>query len=598
MSAVRRYLDLLLDSPTYGRDRASLITGFSIGTTGLLLNAAVLMLGLPVLLAPDSPIIRSLTSNLEFGQLLSLILLGGASVFATVLIPLRLVTVFWGPRIGRYFDQIVLSGISPLRFVIGKATSQNLFLGMILFLLLPYFVLSLTLGGVNLSVFLAGLFLVWLYCMTLALVTLWASLYLNELLAAILVIVTAMTVCVMGCFKLPFQPFLMTPFPALIHPVIAAIPELDDVSRNGFFPVFASCAVCMLGVICVSLTAISLGPLYGIIRENSTFGEVVREGDSKRKRWFRIRMHIQRSSEIAFFYENRSRWFLRNEGLIRWGLGFCGLLVLVSTTHFVFAVFLSRQLPAIGRSPMNWWIFEIHSFYLTIHGIALALAVLLFSHAKNTTYLRLPFFRGWTAEVSKLDTVAFVLFTLISTAESIATPFLIEKYIAVPIGMTIFPTNIGQNMNQGLQVDFVRIALEGSAVISVAGLVVYALQRLACLTTWMRTVTFASIAAVYSVFACFLPLFFAVVSLELQELRGIWPLQYAAPTVAAASPVTAIAILINGGLGPPFPPNISTVPFYVVHDLLLVLLLLGIRRTGSKLRGMYQAEPVRGTANG
>ena len=94
---------------------------------------------------------------------------------------------------GGYFDQIVLSGISPLRFVIGKAASQNLFLGLILFLLLPYFVLSVTLGGVSLESFVAGLVLVWLYCMALAMVTLWAALYLNDLLAAVLVIAAATT---------------------------------------------------------------------------------------------------------------------------------------------------------------------------------------------------------------------------------------------------------------------------------------------------------------------------------------------------------------------------------------------------------------------
>ena len=185
---MKRLVNFFRDSPTYGRDRATLISGFSIGTAGLLLNGAVLMLVLPLLLDPDDRDFRLLTENLEFGQLLALALLGGATAFATLLIPLRLLTVFWGPRVGRYFDQVVLSGITPLRFVIGKATSQNLFLGLVLFLLLPYLVLSLTLGGVNWQFFLAGLFLVWLYCMALALVTLWVSLYLNELLAALVVI--------------------------------------------------------------------------------------------------------------------------------------------------------------------------------------------------------------------------------------------------------------------------------------------------------------------------------------------------------------------------------------------------------------------------
>ena len=140
MNMVRRMIGLFRDSPSYGQDRANLISGFTIGVTGLLLNGAVLMLLLPLMIDPNDSDFRELTGNIEFGQLLAIMLLGGATAFATLLSPLRLVSVFWGPRTGRYFDQIVLTGITPFRFVIGKATSQNLFLALVLFLLLPWMV--------------------------------------------------------------------------------------------------------------------------------------------------------------------------------------------------------------------------------------------------------------------------------------------------------------------------------------------------------------------------------------------------------------------------------------------------------------------------
>lgn len=63
------------------------------------------------MLDPDDSGFRRLTENVEFGQVLALILLGGATLLATLVIPSRLMTVFWGPRTGNYFDQIVLSGI-------------------------------------------------------------------------------------------------------------------------------------------------------------------------------------------------------------------------------------------------------------------------------------------------------------------------------------------------------------------------------------------------------------------------------------------------------------------------------------------------------
>jgi hypothetical protein len=479
-----------------------------------------------------------------------------------------------------------------LRFVIGKATSQNLFLGLILFLLLPYFVLSLTLGGVNLDFFLAGLFLVWLYCMALALVTLWASLYLNELLAAFLVIAAATVFSAMGCIPLPIQPFVVTPFPALMHPVYSSIPFFDGRVPADFFPVFVSCATCMTVVICMSLLGIYLGPLYGIIRENSTFGEVVRAGDSKRKRRFRLRLHIQRPSEIAFFYENRSHTLRPHEGLIRWGIGFCGLLLLSGAAFLAFVYLTSTLLAARGGMASRWWAFEFHTTYLTIHGCGVALGIFLFSHAKNSTYLRLPFFRGRMVEVSRLDTGAFLLFLLISTAASIATPFQFEQFIASPSGNTIFPDLMFAT--RGRPVDYVRIAVEGSLVISTAGLVIYALHRQLCLMTWVRSVAFLVVAPLYSFFVCMLPLLVVMLILEEPELGRVQVFIDWAPTLAMASPFTVIINLFNE-MGSRFPRDVSTAPFYVVHGVLLGLTILGTRSRGRKLREMYLAGPVRET---
>ncbi len=589
MNSVRRWFAFLGDSPTYGRDRATLISGFTIGTAGLLLNGAVLLLVLPLMLDPDDHDLRMLTENLEFGQLLALILLGGATIFATLLIPLRLLTVFWGPRIGRYFDQVVLSGISPLRFVIGKAASQNLFVGLIVFLLLPYLVLSLTLGGVNVQFFLAGLFLVWLYCMALALVTLWASLYFNELLAALFVMLAAAMLSALGCIPLPTQPFVMTPFPALLHPVYSSIPELAGEVPAEFLPVFVACAVCLAAVIGVSLFAIHLGPMFGIIRENSTFGEVVRQGDSKRKRWFRLRLHIQRPSEIAFFYENRGGALRRNEGLIRWGFGFAGLLLLSSAATGTFLYFISTYVAASGGR-WNWWVYEFHFSYLTIHGLGLALAILVFSHARNSTYLRLPFALGRNAEVSRLDTAAFLLFALLSTAASVATPYYFEQTCAAPTGNTVFPALM--YVTDGRPMDYARVAVEGSAVISVAALLIYAFQRLACLLSWIRSAAFAAVGGLYFIGVCMLPVFFAMMFLEVPELRDVPLFAEWAPQLAMVSPFTVEMHLFHE-MGPRFPNDVSTAPFYVVHGVLLGLALFEVRRRGRKVRAMYLTEPVR-----
>lgn len=594
MNAVRRFLDFFWDSPTYGRDRASLITGFTIGTAALLLNGAVLMLALPFLLAPDEPPFQRLTDHLGFGQLFALILLGGTTIFASLLVPLRLVTVFFEPRVGRYFDQIVLSGISPLRFLIGKATSQNLFLGLALFLLIPYFVLSLSLGGVDLTFCAAAVFLIWLYCMALALTTLWLSLYANEFLAAIVVIGTAITLCILGCFPMSFQPFVFTPFPALLHPIHLSIPGVSGIVSREFWPVFWACAMGMAGLCCAALFAIYLGPLYGIIRENSTFGEVVRAGDTKRKRWFRFRQHIQRSSEIAFFYKNRSERFLRSEGLIRWGIGLVGAILLSAGFDLLLAAGFSKTVGTWGPSPHYWVLYNFHAAVLAIHGVGLACAVLLFSHAKNTTFLRIPFFRGIRVEVSRLDTWAFLLFLAFSTAASLETPLVFEQVAAAPRNTTVFPANFTSYFGDARVIDLRRVNREGTLVISLIGLVLYVLQRLTCLGTWMKTTSFIAVSGLYTVIIVLVPMLTGVMALELvDELARNKFVSEWAPVVFVVSPFPMLYVLFHGRLGHPFPDHVSLTSFYVVHAVILAWGLFQMRRTGRKLRGQYltQAEP-------
>jgi len=586
MNAVRRFLGLFRNSPTFGRDRANLISGITIGTTALALNGVILIMILPLMLDPNDSDFRQLTENMEFGQLLGLILLGGATAFATILIPIRLATVFMAPRIGRYFDQIVLSGITPLRFLIGKATSQNLFLGLSLFLLLPWFVLVLSLGGLDWFVFLANLFLVWLYCMTLALVMLWLSLYLNEVLAMLVLVYGAALLCGLGCAPFPFQPFIVTPFPALMHSVYAAVnvPEIEP--THSFFSVFASCAAGMSILSGMSLAAIYLGPLYGIIRDNSTFGEVVRTGDSKRKRRFRFRLHIQRPSEIAFFYENRGDTFRKHEGLVRWGTVFLCLLSLSGVVWSLTFLVTARQFPMMTAANYRdqFLVYGLYAICHTIHGIGLVLAVFLFSHARNTTYQRLPLMFGWKAEVSRLDTIGFVLFLLISTATSIGVPVWFDHVVASPAGATMFPSQ--KYGTEGGPIGFARIWIEGTLAISVAGVTVYLLQRTLCLSMWLKTAAMASVALFYLGVICIIPFVVGAMAWEIPELRNNPAIQENAMQLAMMSPFIVFMFLYRE-LGPMMSDHLSTGPFYLLHGLIIVICLLAMRRQGRRLRLEY-----------
>ena len=586
MNTVRRFLGLFRNSPTYGRDQASLISGWNIGLAGLVLNGTILMTLLPLMMAPNDPDFRLLTENMEFGQILGLILLGGATAFATLLIPMRLTGVFMGPRIGRYFDQIVLSGITPLRFLIGKVTSQNLFLALVLFLLLPWFVLVLALGGLEWTTFLANLFLVWLYCIMLAVVMLWLSLYFNEVFAMLLVVGVSIFLCALGCAPIPYQPFVVTPFPALLQGIYTASGMIEDEYFRSFSSVFASCALGMLTVTSMAFVAISVGPLYGIIRDNSTFGEVVRAGDSKRKRRFRFRLHIQRPSELAFFYENRGDALKRIEGLLRWGAAFVLLLLPVALVWSVYVVAITRffKTMSAGGGMYGWFFAELMTACHVIHGVTLLIATLLFSHARNTTYLRVPVVCGWKVSVSTLDSVCFVLALLLSTGVTMGFPAWLNHSLIVPSGVSEAVESF--NYSRMTSANFVSEGWKGTIVLSFAAVTVYLLQRTLCLTMWMKSVSFFLVVVLYGVLICVLPLVFGLMMSEVHELREYQLMYRSSPTVAAASPTMILGTLYWGRPNS-FLYDPPTVLFYVVHGFLIFVSVLLLRRVGRTLRLEY-----------
>ncbi len=585
MNTIRQFVGAFRDSPNYGRDRANLIGGFSVGIAALLLNLVVLVMVSPFMIDPDGFGFREFTEKIEFGQLLALILLGGTTVFATLLIPLRMVTVFWGPRIGRYFDQIVLSGITPFRFLIGKATSQNLFLGLIGFLLLPYFVLSISMGGIDFGFFLAGLFLIWLYCMTLALTTLWLSLYFNELLAAIMVIVGASFMLGFGCAPLPFQPFVLSPAPMLIHPLHIATQNFffPPVLATSLWPKFFACAIGM-GTLCgLALLGVYLGPLFGIIRENSTFGEVVRKGDAKRKKWFRFRHHIQRPSELAFFYENRGEQPLRNEGLVRWSIALGVVSLAFATAYVVYFEFLSRY--ATQQAPPWYFVPEFHFTHLMFLGVGLVIAAYVFSHSKNSTLMDVTYLRGKKANIGRLDTIAFLSFAVFATAFTVGFPWLFESLFGDNAGRSIFydPSSRTQYVN------WPAFALEAPIVLLISGLTIYAWHRWLCSLSWVKSFSFLATVGLYGFIVGAIPVIFTVIYIEVDELQRSPLFVQLAPLVTALSPACWFPLKLGELPNRDGYTNATSAPFYVLHGLLLILAWFAIRRRERQLRQDYLA---------
>lgn len=596
-ATIANWFSVITDSPTLRQDRSNLFSGFTVGTAGLLLNGAVLFLIAPLMLDYEDRFMLEITESLEFGQLIGLILLAGITGIATALVPLRLFAVFWGPRISRYFDQVVLSGISPIRFAAGKVISQNYFLGLCLCILLPYFVLSLALGGVDLAFVASALALIWLYCMMLALVTLWISLYANELMAAVKVVAGFGILSALGFVPapLPAPLFPVTPFPVLSHKFYSSIDAF-----NGMFPVasywttYAWCAGGMLAICTLASFAIYLGPLYGIVRDNSTFGEVVRPGDARKKRWFRLRHHIQRPSELAFFYQNRPPLPFGSEGLVRWGLGL-GVLTTLSLSAYILFVGFLAWIIGVGGAPGNNLAYGFHISTLVIHGASLLLAVILFSHTRNTTFQRVSFLGSLRARVSKLDTACFVLVLGLNTTVAMGLPFVVQRYVLGPLGIDLFPAEIPA-WQATLRIDFVRVAIEGTLLLTLAGLVVYGIMRCVSLATWLKPAAVMATVGLYLGLVCIVPILVGMLCVEVPELREIPTFNEYGPRFSMVSPMASMSALFGERLNSSFPENLPRRPFFIAHGVLLAVLSLWYWRSSRNVRRTYLPDPWEATA--
>lgn len=584
MSLLSRFTSVFEDHPATVNRGAVRFSGPMVAVSGVLLNVFILSLIFPFLIEPDDRDFRDITESLGFGGLFSLILLGGTLVIATVLIPFRLATVFMGPRIGRYFDQIVLSGISPFRLLIGNVAAQFYLIGLLLFLLLPHVVLAMTFGGFQPGIFVGCLLLVVVYCVMLSLSHLWLSLYVNEIIAALILIFIVVVCGVIGGIPAAPQPILVTPVPAILQPVYASIPQLaNDRPFESFWPVFLGCCFGMSVVSCVAALAIHLGPLYGIVKSNSTFGEVVKPGDASKRKRFRFRLHIQRPSEITFLYQNRGTFLTRYEGVVRWGLGLGGLLLLTFLLEGLRG-YMVVDMSSVGVLDPDTNVRRAFGFYaagMVRHGITLVLAILLFSHPRNTTLQRVTVWGDKRATVSGLDWMSFLVFMLFSSAITIGLPWIMESSGWLQNGFDMFP--VATSNDYWSRVSLTRMQIEGTLALSICGLTAYLIHRWFCQKLWMKVIAFFWTYVVALVLFCGLPLVPLLIIEEAFYAGGSGPLEHVGAAIAMISPPMTLMV-ICGEHSSRIPFDKFTVVFYLSQAVLLFLLVRVYRKGNRQLQ--------------
>ncbi|MGK0190397.1 MAG: hypothetical protein ACI9R3_006223 [Verrucomicrobiales bacterium] len=322
------------NSPTHERDVATMFNPLRLSVWLLFLNATLMVAiggGFYILSqtsrAPYEG--RSLIGVLQvmgFSEILTSVIFLSLSAFITIFVPIRVVGPIMGPRVGRYFDQIVLSGISPVRYFAGKVLSQNVFLAVIAVAAMPYLALCVSLGGISINYTLLGVLVLAVYANVLALSTLLLSVFISEITSIIVILLLSVITFVIGLAPMVPNPMPVSPSAVFLAPLYE---NVGSVGWNRLFTIpwipqehvqmmiFLSTA----GAVCfMCITWLVLGPLHCIIQENGTFGEVVLKGDSKKRGFLKRRMALRLRSEISFFYENRAPWLRRWDFPLRWAM--------------------------------------------------------------------------------------------------------------------------------------------------------------------------------------------------------------------------------------------------------------------------------------
>ncbi|MDP6118728.1 MAG: hypothetical protein QGG53_43250 [Planctomycetota bacterium] len=410
MKALARKLEILWDSPNLLKDIGSLLSAWRIGAWFCLINMVLgpLMATMIVMgsIENEEPFVQ-ISQQLGLGQYLAVNLMLGLCGVLTLLIPLRASGLIEGPRWAKYFDQIVLSGISPERYLAGRIASQNIFFVLILLASMPYAVFGLSLGGTKFSYIVGCLFALWVYANLLSVATVAAGAIVHETGAVFLTVTLAGVMFGLGL--IPVAVFGLSPTHYIIEPFHQALASAGKLSTGYQFVINYRGATYqlsslllfafnggLLGLVCFLFCL--LGPVNCLVKENSTFGEVVMPGDTKRKRLFRMRFILRRRSEVAFFYENRNPLLTRWEVPLRY-LPICAILGTTILLAFGVAHYYSYELDLEDFSGLN--------LFLMCAGLVAAAFTFTADRMTETTEMRCGRF---TFTKGALDATAFLFF--------------------------------------------------------------------------------------------------------------------------------------------------------------------------------------------
>jgi len=255
-----------------------------------------------------------------------------------VLLPLRVSGYLEGPRFNRTFDQLVVTGVSPLRFHLGNWGLGLWFTAFLLLVSVPFEVVAYGFGGLSIGTILATYATFFVYANLVIAFTLALSVLEREWLTALVVPGVFGLAAFLSLIPEPemaeFFPHVFaeaSPLRWLIRSV-----ELEGLFAQTFFgmPIeityrsdawlfFVSIPyqifpyLLWLYLLVPCLIYILLGPEHRMTAGLGNFGAIVLPRDRLRRFLQRLRFVLTRRVEVAFFYENRPRWCARWDFALR-----------------------------------------------------------------------------------------------------------------------------------------------------------------------------------------------------------------------------------------------------------------------------------------
>lgn len=400
------------DNPTAEHDARNILAspkvGMWLGAEGLLIG---LMCTLAFFLFPtEERGFRQLLAGMGSGPYLLTTALLTLTAFLTLIVPLRASGLLEGPRWRGYLDQLITTGMSPMRYYAGKwATSQPFFLAL-LGASLPFVVLFGLLGGADWSWVLLVYALLYLYCNLLLATCCGLGAMMHEVPALLVTLSIFIWAGIIACTPAPSALALLSPLRVLVQPMVDSLSGAKAGTFGSLYgpailfgasiPWALYAATVWLALIAVLVVTCLLGPLHAFVPGLNNFGAVVLPGDRKKFFLRRFRPFVARRVELAFLFENRS------QRLARWALPLRSLqqmvvllVVLVATFGFLFHPEL------LANTPLE----VVMVLHIMVVSICLLAALFVFSTGRVQALIHFEL-AGRRLPIVLLDALMFVIF--------------------------------------------------------------------------------------------------------------------------------------------------------------------------------------------